>query len=82
MSAFMSLYADANTLVDLNTYGTERTPILTLVEDRTHLSIGAHDRVPLADHLAFARSLADATARYVTALEILTSANTVDEDES
>ncbi|MHA6760658.1 hypothetical protein [Streptacidiphilus sp. PAMC 29251] len=82
MSAFMSLHADANTRVDLNTYGTERTPILTLAEDRTHLSISTHDRGPLADHLAFARSLADATARYVTALEIFAVANTVTEDGS
>ncbi|MER5531896.1 hypothetical protein ABT075_46205 [Streptomyces sp. NPDC002677] len=69
MTASMSFYADADTSIRLNQYGTRRAPILTLDGENHSLSVSAFDRLPVADHLSFARALAIACAEYVTALE-------------
>ncbi|MER6128309.1 hypothetical protein ABT173_38220 [Streptomyces sp. NPDC001795] len=74
MTASMAFYADAATTVRLNRYGTRRAPILTLDGEGHSLAISAFDRIPIADHLSFARELASACAEYVKALEICVSA--------
>jgi hypothetical protein len=64
-----SFHADQDTWVRLHDYGTRPAPILTLDSLDSSLTIGVFDSVPLADHLAFARKLADTTAAYLAALE-------------
>jgi hypothetical protein len=64
-----SFHADRDTWVHLHDYGTRRAPILALDNPDSNMTISVFDSVPLADHLAFARKLADATAAYLTALE-------------
>ncbi|MEY9871216.1 hypothetical protein ABH931_000681 [Streptacidiphilus sp. MAP12-33] len=81
MHVSMSYHVDADTWVDLHAYGTERTPILGLTNIGQHLMISACGDLPLTDHLAFARQLADATARYVTAMETYAAAQTADSTE-
>ncbi|MFG2023629.1 hypothetical protein [Streptomyces sp. NPDC048825] len=76
MTATMSFYADAATNVHLSQYGTRRTPILTLNGDGHSLTVSVFDRVPIADHLAFARDLAAACTDYVKALETYAAALT------
>lgn len=74
MTASMGFYADADTSVRLNDYGTQRAPILNLDAPDHQLSITAFSKVPIADHLAFARALATAAAEYVAALETYAAA--------
>ncbi|MEU9247598.1 hypothetical protein [Streptomyces sp. NPDC048385] len=74
MTASMSFYADGDTTIRLNQYGTRRAPILTLYGEGHSLSVSAFDHVPVANHLAFARTLAIACAEYVTALETYATA--------
>ncbi|MFJ5778621.1 hypothetical protein [Streptomyces sp. NPDC093094] len=74
MTASMAFYADGNTIVRLNQYGTVRTPILTLDGEGHSLSVSVFDRVPLDEHLAFARELSAACADYVRALETYAAA--------
>ncbi|MEU3983860.1 hypothetical protein AB0F77_27915 [Streptomyces sp. NPDC026672] len=74
MTASMGFYADADTTVQLSQYGTKRAPILTLDGEGHSLAVSAFARVPIADHLAFARDLAAACADYVKALEIYAAA--------
>ncbi|MER7923880.1 hypothetical protein ABTY96_12265 [Streptomyces sp. NPDC096057] len=81
MTASMSFYADADTTVRLSEYGTNRAPILTLDGEDHSLSVSAFDRVPIADHLTFARDLAAACADYVKALEAYAAALADDGDQ-
>ncbi|MEU9731118.1 hypothetical protein [Streptomyces sp. NPDC048002] len=74
MTASMAFYADGNTIVRLAQYGTTRTPILTLDGEGHSLTVSAFARVPVAEHLAFARELAVACADYVKALEAYAAA--------
>ncbi|MFJ3667636.1 hypothetical protein ACIPSE_14415 [Streptomyces sp. NPDC090106] len=69
MTASMAFYADGNTTVRLNQYGTDRTPILTLDGEGHSLAVSAFARVPIADRLQFARELSAACAEYVRVLE-------------
>ncbi|GAQ58671.1 hypothetical protein [Streptomyces acidiscabies] len=73
--ASMSFHCDATTTVRVYDYGTKRTPILNLDIDGCTLSLSVFDSVPLADHLVFARRLADATARYLELLETYADVN-------
>jgi hypothetical protein len=75
----LGFHADAETRVHLNDYGTDRTPILALYNTGGSLLISTLDTMPLADHLAFARSLAGATAHYVAALERFATARPADQ---
>lgn len=75
MPASMSIYGDATTRVHIHDYGTKRTPILALDGASYSLSVSVFDSVPLADHLAFARELADAATQYLTALETYAAAH-------
>ncbi|AZM47501.1 hypothetical protein DMB38_18410 [Streptomyces sp. WAC 06738] len=52
-----------------HTYGGERTPILALVADGTHLTIADGPTLPLEEHLRFARRLVDGAAAYLAAVE-------------
>ncbi|WP_369224179.1 hypothetical protein AB5J52_25825 [Streptomyces sp. R39] len=79
MTASMAFYADGNTTVRLSRYGTTRTPILTLDGENHSLAVSAFDRVPVAEHLTFARELSAACADYVTALEAYAAALPDDE---
>ncbi|MDT9699796.1 hypothetical protein [Streptomyces sp. P17] len=74
MTASMAFYADGNTTIRLSQYGTDRSPILTLDGADHSLSVSVFDRVPIAEHLAFARELSAACADYVTALETYAAA--------
>ncbi|MDH2393143.1 hypothetical protein QCN29_31085 [Streptomyces sp. HNM0663] len=74
MSAIMSFYGDADTGVHLHDYGTKRAPILALDGNGCSLSVSAFNAVPIADHLAFAKALAAATADYLAALETYAAA--------
>ncbi|MFC8239404.1 hypothetical protein [Streptomyces chartreusis] len=74
MTASMAFYADGNTIIRLSQYGTARTPILTLDGEGHSLAVSAFDRVPIAEHLTFARELSAACADYVEALEIYAAA--------
>jgi hypothetical protein len=65
----IGFYANQDTTVDLNDYGTKRPPLIELDNPGHWLTIGAFDTVPMADHLAFARKLADAATGYLAALE-------------
>ncbi|MDR6976854.1 hypothetical protein J2X68_003547 [Streptomyces sp. 3330] len=79
MTASMAFYADGNTIVRLSEYGTIRTPILTLDGEGHSLTVSAFARVPIAEHLTFARELSAACADYVRALETYASALPDDE---
>ncbi|MFE9608842.1 hypothetical protein [Streptomyces sp. NPDC006012] len=81
MTASMAFYADGNTTVRLNQYGTTRTPILTLDGEDHSLAVSAFPRVPIADHLSFARSLSAACADYITALETYAAAQATGEEQ-
>ncbi|MGI5436353.1 hypothetical protein ACQEV4_02350 [Streptomyces shenzhenensis] len=81
MTASMAFYADGNTAVRLNRYGTTRTPILTPDGENHSLAVSAFDRVPIAEHLAFARELSTACADYVAALEAYAAALPDDETD-
>ncbi|MGW0081884.1 hypothetical protein [Streptomyces sp. NPDC003393] len=74
MTASMAFYADGNTTIRLNQYGTARPPILTLDGEGHTLAVSAFARVPVADHLAVARELSAACAEYVKALETYAAA--------
>ncbi|SEQ71691.1 hypothetical protein SAMN04487983_1007170 [Streptomyces sp. yr375] len=74
MTASMAFCADGNTIVRLCEYGTVRTPLLTLDGEGHSLTVSAFDRVPIAEHLTFARELAAACADYVRALETYAAA--------
>ncbi|MEY9965929.1 hypothetical protein ABIA33_003984 [Streptacidiphilus sp. MAP12-16] len=76
MSASMSFHADAESRVTCHTYGTDTPPILALDGPGHSLMISAFDKVPLSDHLTFARSLVDAITEYMAALEIYAAAHT------
>jgi hypothetical protein len=69
MTTSIGFYADATTDVHVHVYGTKRTPILAIDGPDSSLTVTTFDRVPVADHLAFARSLAAAATEYLTALE-------------
>ncbi|MEU1296921.1 hypothetical protein ABZ439_31445 [Streptomyces sp. NPDC005840] len=74
MTASMAFYADGNTVVRLNQYGTARTPLLTPDGEGHSLAVSAFARVPIAEHLTFARELAAACTDYVKAPEIYAAA--------
>ncbi|MDT3397202.1 hypothetical protein RKE29_11180 [Streptomyces sp. B1866] len=80
MTASLGFYATRATSVRLHVYGTTRAPILQLDGSDHSLAITAFDSLPVADHLAFARALAAATADYLTAL--LTYAAAVADDDT
>ncbi|MEV4613921.1 hypothetical protein AB0K43_15185 [Kitasatospora sp. NPDC049258] len=69
MSATMAFYPEPGSRVTCHDYGTERTPILNMWSAPVTLTLAGDDKLPLADHLAFARSLAAETAAYLAALE-------------
>ncbi|MFE9428261.1 hypothetical protein ACFYNO_35500 [Kitasatospora sp. NPDC006697] len=75
MPASMALYANAETRIDLSTYGTERAPLLGMSGPGYSFTLGSHSHVPLADQLAFARSLAENSADFLAALELFAAAN-------
>jgi hypothetical protein len=77
-----SFHADADTSVRLLDYGTERTPILVLDNPDSDVTISMFDTVPMADHLAFARKLADAATGYLAALERYAAARPADRTEA
>jgi hypothetical protein len=74
----LGFYADHSTTIDLHEFDAERAPLLDLGNPGQYLTIGAFDSVPIADHLAFARKLADATAGYLSALERFAAAQSAD----
>jgi hypothetical protein len=82
VTVHLGFHVDAETRVYLNDYGTDRTPILALYTTGGSLLLSAHDTMPLAEHVAFARRLADAATGYLAAMERYAASRPAEQTEA
>ncbi len=76
IGASLSFHPTEKPFVLCHSYGTERTPILSLRDRHASLTVYAHESFGKAEQLKFARELLAAVTAYVDAVETYTTDST------